>query len=295
MTRRASGYSPIDINLEGLLLNEYIASSDADWLFTNIKGWTGGPGVQVDQVQRVASHGQFPQEGRRTGRPLTLEGVVICDDEMVVAEATDIIAACLADGEFGTLTVGDDRLGPRWATVQLVGAIDDDWSTPTAYRFQLQLLAPDPLKYGAMSTDSSGFFSVDPNGGLEYPLDSPLDYGNDPTAAPGVVTVSNQGTAASPVVFTVAGPTAPEGFRITDLLTGKSITYLGGEVPGGSSVVFNGRNASVIINGVADRSGVTYAQAWPKVGAGETRSFFFESFGADTGGVLTAECISAWT
>lgn len=293
--------SPAKIEVEGLL--PVLNSTDGDgveWIFDTIKGWTGGAGVEVDRVQRTFGHGEFSQRGRRTGRPITVGGWVYCANEVMVAQATDTLAAALADGNHGILTVTDDRLGPRWARVQLVGAIEDDWSKPNLYQFQLQLLAPEPYKYGVLSQASTELLSSDATGqGLVFDgasttlaFEPSLDFGTTPDSG-GLVTLSNAGTAPASVKFTVQGPTPSGGFKITDQQTGLSIFYYA-VVPTGSTLTLDGRNGSILLDGVIDRSAEALVEAWPVISPHSSLDLLFSPLADTSAAVLTGSAFATY-
>lgn len=280
---------PAQITIDSLVLGAL--DGDVAWGFESIDGWHNGPGVQVDQEQRIVSHGQFGQPGHRTGRTITVNGWVLGDTRGPVAAALRELDAVLADGQFSTFTVDDVDEGVLSATVQLLDRLQVDWSTPTEARFQIQLLAPDPYRYGAVSSDSTGFAMDAVGAGLVFPLfpGGVLDFGA--LGDPGIASVSNAGTASASVVFRVAGPA--DGFTITDTTTGKRVTYLG-DLPAGSELVLDGRDGSVVIDGVADRSGDTVVEAWPVLGAGQSRDFLFAPLGGTTAAVLTTETTATY-
>lgn len=282
---------PAEITIDTLVLRS--DDGELQWGFESIEGWHNGPGIDVDQVQRVVSHGQFAQVGHRTGRTITVNGWVLGTTRAPVAGALRDLDAVLADGGFSTFTVHDDDEGTLTTTVQLLDRLQVDWTSPTEARFQIQLLAPDPYRYGETTSDSTSFAMDAVGTGLVFPLfpDGVLDFGA--LGDPGTATVSNAGTATASVIFRVTGPGPTAGFRITDTTTGKSITYLG-SLPAGSELVLDGRDGSVVIDGIADRSGDTLVEAWPTIPAGGQRDFLFEPLSGSTAAVLTAEATATY-
>jgi len=286
--------SPGVASVGGLTFNA-VDANGVEWALNAIDGWHDGASVQVDQTQRVVSHGQFFQPGHRGGRAITLSGWVYDDDRGLVAAAVDSLASLMADGSSSIFTFTDANLGARWVPVQLLDTPDLAWDdTGLRCRFQLQLLASDPYKYGATSSATTGFGVAPVGAGLVFnlfPAPSTLDFG--PQGTTGSVTISNPGSAEAAVKFTVTGPTPTGGFVITDASTGKTITYLGA-VPAGSVLVLDGSDGSVVIDGTADRLGDTIVQAWPTVPKGTSRDFTFTALGTATASVLTAECIATY-
>lgn len=283
--------SPAKIDFPDLTLN-VTDGEDTEWVFEKIKGWTGGAPREGSRVQRSFSDGEFAQRNRATGRVITIDGWIYCADDAAVARATDTMAALLADGRFAQMTVTDDRLGERWAMVQRIGVLEDDWSRPNFYDFQIQLLSASPYKYGATSTDSTGLLAIPAGVGMEFTL-FPSGTMNFNTAGvvTGIATLENPGTADASVRLSIAGPTPVGGFTITDQTTAKRIIWLGEEIPAGSTLTLDGATSKVLIDGIADRSGKVLVEAWPVVPAGGSLDLLFAvTTGGTSAAVMTAEC-----
>lgn len=266
--------------------------------FEKLVGWHSGAGVDVTREQRIVDHGEFAQSGHRRGKVLALQGGRIeAPDRSLIQPALDELNAVLAGGGFGMLEYVDRTAGSRWTTVQLLVEPDVVWDGGPIATFQVQFLQTDPYKYGEAASSSTGFYFVPAGVGLVYPLyPSPgtLDY-NTAGVVTGIATVSNPGTADAPAVFTVEGPTPVEGFTITAQSTGRRIIWLPGEIiPAGSSVVLDGTDGSVTIDGTADRGGSVIVEAWPVVSAGGSEDFLFTSEGAITAAELTASVTATY-
>lgn len=287
--------SPGTIQVGGLTLNEFEAPDEDDvlWLFDEVDGWFDGPSVEVDSQARVISHGMFGQVGRRGGRTITVNGNMVAPTREQAGDAIDRLTSVLAGGEFGAFEFYDSDQGYRWAPVQLAATPDLDWSTEKHVRFQLQFLAPDAYRYGQTSTASVGFAAAS-GSGLIFDLFSPdgvLDFGPLPDF--GVVTVQNPGTAAASPIFVVTGPAPDGGFAITDVSSGKRISFLG-SVPDGSALTLDASTGSVLLDGVADRLGDTIVEAWPVVPAQSSRQFLFEPLGGATASEMTVSLTAAY-
>ena len=290
MTVTQEAARPTQVIVDGFEFNG-IDDNGVRWRFDKLVGWHSGAGVDVVQEQRIVDHGQFGQPGHRRGKVLALSGRIEAADRALIQPALDSLNAVLADGGFGVLEYVDRTAGSRTTTVQLLVEPDVTWNGGPLALFQIQFLQTDPYKYGAVSTDSTGFSQTPEGAGLVFDLFEPSDSLSWGVAVdPGILTVTNPGTAEASVVFTVAGPTPAGGFHVVDLLTGSRITYLGGAVPSGSEVVLDGHDGTVVIDGVADRSGDTVVEAWPQVSPGGSRSFLFESVAGFSAAILTASC-----
>lgn len=290
--------SPGVITVGGLTFNQ-VDGNGVEWVFNTIDGWHDGPSVSVDQADRIVSHGIFSQPGHRGGRTITVGGWIYSDERALAASAVDSLTALLADGSSDTFTFSDADQGDRWVDVQLLATPDIAWDDEGATDghlcyFQIQLLASDAYRYGSISSAPTGFGSAPVGAGLVFnlfPSPGSLDFG--PQGSTGSLTVSNSGNATASVKFTVTGPTPDGGFVITDALTGKTITYLG-SVPSGSTLVLDGADGSVVLDGNADRLGDTIVQAWPTLDGGQSRDFLFTSLGGTTASVLTAEVVATY-
>lgn len=285
--------SPGVINVDGFTFNT-VDDDGVAWAFDAIDGWHDGPSVDVEQTQRIVSHGQFAQAGHRGGRVITWSGWLHADTRGPVANAVRRLATLLADGGFATFELVDANVGSQWTPVQLVETPSLEWdASELLCRYQISVLGSSPYKFGVESTASTAFASAPSGTGLVFPLfpDGDLDFGALQDVGQAVVT--NFGTAAAPVVFTVTGPTPSLGFVITDTVTGDRIQYLG-QVPDGSELVIDSGAGSVVIDGTADRLGDTIVDSWPTIPAGESRAFLFEPNGTATASVLTISTTSTY-
>lgn len=282
------GGSPATLDLAGLVLNQADPGTGLEAGFTSIPGWHKRAPMSVDR-QRRAGHGEFATPGKLAGRILSINGWAVADDRGTVARWTEDLAALLADGSFGTLTVTDDDLGVRWASVQMIDDPTVDWDGQEWVRFQIPLLAPNPLKYGALSSGSTGFASDPEGSGLVFPLFEPngfLDFGPVATSS-GTVTITNAGTAAASPRFTVTGPTPAGGFRIVDLGTGDRITYHS-VVPANSELVFDAATGTVVIDGGPSRRGDTVVTRWPVIPRRSSATYLFAPESSPTAANFTA-------
>lgn len=264
-----------------------------DWALIGIEGWAESAEMSVPQTRRTISHGQFFQPGQLGGKVITINGEVRSKVRAFLTDAEETIAATLADGDLGTLTVYDEDAGMRWAPVQRLGSpsikADDE---PDVLKFQLQFLAPDAYRYGQTSTASVGFAAAS-GSGMVFDLfpGGVMDFGALPDF--GIVSVQNPGTAPSSPVFTVTGPTPDAGFVIVDVRTGKRITFLGA-VPDGMDLTLDASNGSVLLAGVADRRGDTLVESWPVVPARSVAEFLFEPLGPASTAQLSASVLAAY-
>lgn len=266
---------------------------DVDWALIDLEGWSESAEMSVPQQRRPTSHGQFFQPGLLGGKVITVNGEVRSKVRAFLTDAEEVIAATLADGGLGTLTVYDEDAGMRWAPVQRLGSAsikpDDE---PDVIKFQLQFLAPDAYRYGQTSTATVGF-AASSGSGMVFPLfaSGVLDFG--PLPASGAVSIQNPGSAPAPPVFTITGPSPAGGFVITDIRTGKRNTFLS-VVPENQTLTIDASDGSVLLQGVADRSGDFIVEAWPVVPARSVSTFLFEPLSSATPALLTAAVVATY-
>lgn len=259
------------------------------WL-DELKGWDDGPGVRRDRAERMNAHGEFGERGWRGARLVTLEGDATCPSEEVAALAAQEVAAVLADGLAGVLEVTDTATVDMSAGAYLFADPKVSWKNDTTATYQLQFLCPKPRKYGAAVTAVTGVAT--PGGGLEYPLEDPLDYGAAGT--PGTVTLTNAGTADTAPAFTVSTVTTdmPFGFTITHVQTGNRLVY-SDAVLLGQSIRLDTSDGSVLLEGYADRSAKLTVREWTRLAKKSAGTWLFEATGA-TGAQLIVEVRPAW-
>lgn len=264
---------------------------EVDWALVGLEGWTESADMSVPQQRRPNSHGQFFQPGLLGGKVITVNGEVRSKVRALLTDAEEVIAATLADGGLGTLTVYDEDAGMRWAPVQRLGTpsikSDDELDV---VKFQLQFLAPDAYRYGQTTTATVGFAASSGSGAV-FPAfpGGVMDFGPLPDF--GIVSIQNPGTADASPVFSVTGPTP--GFVITDVRTGKRNTFMS-LVPDGQTLTVDTSDGSVLLEGVADRSGDALVEAWPVVPARSVSEFLFEPLGGATSALLTASVVATY-
>lgn len=138
-------------------------------LLESLSGWFDGVAVTSSRLERPAQHGTFAVPARRAGRLVQAGLVVLCGSAAQAGEAQDWFTGILADGGFGDLRVSDPAGRVTTASVQLASQPLVRWLPHThTVRAQLELYAPDPLRYGDPVSAQTSF--PDLRGGLRYDL-----------------------------------------------------------------------------------------------------------------------------
>lgn len=227
-------------------LTERRTAGPNDAILEPLDGWYGGAGVEGDNPKRTLGHGLFITPSTRTGRPLTLRGVLVYQSAAERDLAQRLLSGVLWDGELGDLTVTDAAGLTLSARVKLDGALKAAELGPRAVRFEAPLLAPDPFLVSEERVQT-----LRPAGtgeGLEWPLftGGALRFG---AGADGSRTViNNAGGATSWPRFAVRG-TFPAGFRIT---AGASVIEYPSPVYAQTPVLIDTAAGSITLDGYGD-------------------------------------------
>lgn len=242
---------------------------DSSYSVLTITGWEELPGVKDYSVARVRGHGSHLGDLYAQDRIVTVTGEIVDpvnrDSLSSALESVSRISSVEQDLTltlFGVSLTAQARVEQRALTV----TTEYDFGHVP---FAIQWTCTDPLRYGAAVTSSSGLATQ--GGGLVYPLTYPLAYGA--TGTPGVLTLSNPGTADAPIVFVVAGPLTG-GFELSG--GGMRLTYPFA-VPDGQPVTIDTSVGTVTVEGTADRRANLTNADWMTVPAGGSLAVYFTS------------------
>jgi hypothetical protein len=219
-------------------------------------------------------------------RQVVLTGNVTAPNADMLQQGMDVVAGLLMGGDrSATLSVAETSRG------QTLTSFVRAASQPRAKRvselvatWEIDLVCPDPKRYGAVPISVSTGLPKPAAGGLSYPVAYPLSYGAG--GSPGTLTVTNPGTADAPIVFTVSG-NLPQGFVIS--YNFQYLYYYATLFPGQPVVIDTGAG-TVLVEGTADRrSSLAYAD-WIQAPAGSsaTISFISNDGSYDPAATLTA-------
>ncbi|UDL14623.1 minor tail protein [Arthrobacter phage KeAlii] len=260
-------------------------------VLTALEGWFSPAGTRRESTERLWAHGTFSERGWRDQRIVTVGGHIFTATRAEAAAMTDNLAAALADGTAGKLIVNDADLGYREAEVFISGTPKVDWDGHLDIFFMIDMVAPDPRKYGELVTASTG--AASPGGGMVFDLFTGanagvLDFGE--SGNPGTVTFENVGTADTPPLFTVSGY-AP-GFTITEVNSGARLIYAQ-TIASGQTLVLDASDGSVLLDGYADRSAYLTRREWTRISGKSRATYLFESPG-NAGATLQIGAKPAW-
>lgn len=260
------------------------------WVYDNdtLKAWYASPQSEAKINKRANAHGAFG-----LGQVFKKEHHPIVSGKFYGATATDALVArnrlnALAmDGNSITMRVTDE-LGPSTREVWLLES-DTEFLYDFAYfPFDLSLVAPDPRRYGALYSATDGMPSA--GGGLFWNLGTApsglyFDWGVAGTL--GQVSFTNTGGAETFPRIEVGGAGSfAAGFRLTEIETGRELTYVQ-STNFGDVVVFDSRTGRATL-GSGDVTKYLTSRDWFAVPAGATRRYQVNPLGAVTGSPTVA-------
>lgn len=245
------------------------------WTFTSLSGWWESAPLRDRTVDRPSGDGMFAARPYRTGRIITVTGLLRAESRALVAAAVDHVASIQGGGDPGLFTYLDPDLGPRSCSVTLTGSPTVDASTIGIgmARWQLAFKAADWRKYGAGQSTSTGLRTG--GGGLSFPLSFPLLFGTPPSG--GRVSFVNTGSASTEPVITVSGPFAA-GFEVVYIESGQRLRYV---APVGSDIVLDCQQGTVTTQGQERATNLTIRD-WFSVPANSTATFSLTTLGPET-------------
>lgn len=238
--------------------------------------------------QRPSAPGAFaPRRTYTEARSISVEGQYFGSDRADALRMRERIARLYNDGRPITMTVADDlRTTSREVYVE---SIVFPWTIHREFRFDLDVRAPDPRRYGPAAISSTGLAAA--GGGLELPLVFPVSFGAMGTT--GRVDTVNAGNTATGSRFRVEG-TMPDGFDLVNVETGQRIAYLGPVAPS-ASVTIDTRLRTALIEDTGPAGRFLASPEWWDVPAGGTVAVQFVARGPVSGSpTLTAETASAF-
>jgi tail protein len=286
------------ISVGGLVLGP---STPYDLVDDTLTGLDELPGLRTSDEPRPWSHGMWDGDDWAEGRTVAWTVEVMAEAGVTLDDALDAYRAIMVPTSRTALVPLWVKLPRRPLMRWAVKVRRHRISTDQQYDLGLalayaQLHASDPVGYGPGKTAVTGF--AEAGSGLEYPLYTDgttdvgyLDYGT--AGSSGQVDLDNAGNAEMWPVFRVTGPTPADGFEIVDVPTGRRINYTG-QVPSGSVVEIDSATGSVILDGVADRSGLVTVREWTAVPAEGSTTVGFVPLGPDGAATCTAIWADAW-
>ena len=232
---------------------------------TGLPGWDDAPATRTSLQPRMQQDGAWDAAGTSAERVVDIFGGVLGATRAAAYAVQRQLAALRPQAVYEVL-VDDDAIGPLTVTARITAAVKCVWFGDRSFSYDLQVTAPDQLKYGARSFATAILSSDTPGAGLLYPLTYPVDYGIPPGVTPGAVRVSNSGTTQYWPTLRIDGPvTSP---AVTMVETGAWIRY-GAVLTSGQWLDIDLANRRVLLQGqVSVRALVSFYGDWLSVRPG---------------------------
>jgi hypothetical protein len=254
------------------------------WLFEDVKGW-GAPGGTLSPLQKPRQAGLWAGASYAKGRPLVLTGTAIAPNEYTASVALDrLIGAASLDDT--VLTVSESGR-QRWQTVRRDGDVLPTWAGATAFSYSIQVVAPDPRKFGIALTASTKLPST--SGGLTVPFTVP--FGIPAVTVSGQVNLTNPGNETGPVTIRIDGPCA--GPIVTHVGSASALVFSASLIlSAGEWLDIDLEKRSVLANGQASRNGYITSRGWFGFEPG-ANTFAFTAKTFNTASQMTVTAIAA--
>jgi hypothetical protein len=279
----------------------YIDDDGVRWFVDQETGWFDGVDSRTFDSDRVNAGGSYSSPSLDAVRVITLAGDAKAPTPEAAERARNQINAVGRRGHLHQLVV-EEPVTDKTAMVKRAGGKATPYS-PHCFYFQLVLVAPDPLKYAADSRTASTRLAQDAPGGVQWngPAGSTGVQWNGPAGSTGLVyqtgagengvmQLVNDGTADTPVQFTVAGPVTNPIIVRTE--TGETIAW-NGTVPTGSVLQIDTGTGAVLLNNGNQRPLLTAADFFT-VPAGSSINVAFQAPAPSPTAQLTAVWSDAW-
>lgn len=235
-----------------------------------------------------AKHGDF-FAGRR---PITIEGTIhVGSDSATIrnSRADRLLRASLALRQDAVLRWQETGGVPRQISLRRQQPTRLSGLRPK--KFLVAMVAEDPRIVSQEEHSLSILAGALGTSGTDFPLDFPLDF-QEVTGSAGTVSVTNAGNGDAIPTFEIAGPIVNP--RVLNNTTGEEQWFIV-TLAAGETLIVNGHDRSVLLNGAVDRYGAydfTTSEWWTlQPGANDVR-LLSTSYSAPAG--LTVRWRDSW-
>jgi len=272
-------------------LNGLSFGADTDYpIVGSIRGLPGSPSLRQETILRPQQDGAFGGTGFYGTRRITFEGLILNEaggwGELYDLSSALVAALATKAPALLELELDDGRqLQTLVRAVSEVGVSERNVSTVADWQAQLEALDPRLYAGGSASTVEVGL--PDSGGtGVEFPMESPITFGSSPLG--GIATATNAGTIETPWTATISGPIINPSIEHVE--QGLTLEFIG-ELEADETLVVDGDNHAVLLNGSTNRYSWLVAPAWFLLDPGANTIRFNATSGT---GTLSLEWRSAW-
>lgn len=244
---------------------------DQGFYWTDLTGWWGLPEVRGDADNIPGNHGRFKRKNLyRESRVITLIGHILAESNDELVAVRDRLEHALSAGA-GIMKVVTNATGPweRYVEVDTLTIEPDHGRRYT--KFTVDMVAPDPLRYGPEFTVGPALLPV-PVGGVNLPQRMPWNFGQMSQEARISVANSQTGTLLHPTIVISGGGYSE--VTVIDVTDGRRLT-LNWEVDSGSELILNSSTRRALLDG-NDMTRWMLRKQWFSIDSGETHEFRFE-------------------
>jgi hypothetical protein len=249
-------------------------------------GWSGSPGTSIALTQKPRTPGAWVSPRQLKERILTPSGLLTAPDRDTLRAALDTLdAAAAVDPETFTVTEGTlTRSITVYRQDEVVATVESD----TVASWSMQLVAPDPRKFGTAVSTSTALPAT--TGGLQLPFTLPNTI--PASVVTGQAFLTNPGNTTGPVTLQIHGPvTAPV---VTHVSSGTQLVFSSNlSLASGEWLDIDMEAQTVLLRGQASRSGYITQRGWFGFDPG-LNTFSFTAVTGDVGASLTVTGTPAW-
>lgn len=255
------------------------------WIYDNatLDAWYELPAVDSKISKRPNAHGSYGlgQIFAKEHKPI-VAGQFYGASSIEALVARNRLNALFSDGTSITMRVTDE-LGATTREVWLLEASSTFRYDFSHFPFDLSLVAPDPRRYGPMTSDSEGMPAA--SGGLLWDLGTApsglfFDWGAEGSL--GQVSFTNTGSATTFPRIEVGGAGSfAAGFRITEVETGRELTFERA-TNDGEVIVFDSRTQRATL-AAGDVTAFLSSRGWFSIPANATHRYQINPLGSVTG------------
>jgi hypothetical protein len=254
---------PTTWEIDGVSLNTGADADGFSYIVKSAKGWRDGAPARPQLTNRPTASGAYRSSNYSSSRVYELDGIAQSPTKDSRELLADIIAGlCLGpDDQFQLIC--HERTRSLYAWVERSGDIVvTDLPDGFTVAFNVQLVATDSRKYSLQTksgqttlaqTNVEGVYWNGPAGSTGVEWNGPASpitgtVWQASSGSSGFITIDNDGTAPTPVLFTITAPssgTLPQP-TVTNTITGETITYGGTMVTGDVMTIDTGTGLALL-------------------------------------------------
>lgn len=233
-------------------------TGDVVMALVGLPGWSDPAPMRRNNTARLRAPGNFPERGYQDAKLVTVQGHAWASTRASAAQLEDTLGAFLKTGYEGTITVDDKDKGIRTMTVGLTGKPSIVWNQRQDIDMIWDLIAADPNQYG-------------PEVDLTVTTATPATWTHNGTAE------------TTPRLYTATG-TMPNGFTLTETVSGNNIIYTGA-IGASDSLVIDGHAGTATLNGVTYTDTLLTGRQWTVVGGGKNVNYTLTANGSSNASI----------